>query len=138
MCVRARALAWVACGWACALASWPAGGEALLASAANQLTEPREGSCRSRPGRRPFRATPGQVSAPRGPRLVPRLRPGPAQVTRRWPRVTWVSVGAREGAQGVEGSKLPQSRVGVDVDRRDTLRPAARSSRTTCFSRVTP
>ena len=54
-CVCARALACVGCGWACALASWRAGGEAPLVSPTNQLTEPREGSCRSRPGRRPFR-----------------------------------------------------------------------------------
>ena len=54
-CVCARALACVGCGWACALASWRAGGEAPLVSPTNQLTEPREGSCRSRLGRRPFR-----------------------------------------------------------------------------------
>lgn len=54
VCVRARAPArCVGCGWVCVHASRPAGGEALLASLTSQLTEPQEGSCRSRQGHRP-------------------------------------------------------------------------------------
>lgn len=136
VCVRARARLcrrWVGVR-ACELACRRRGSPGLR----RQPVDRTPGGKLPQPPGPPALPSPGQVSAPRGPRFVPRLRPGPAQVTRRWPRVTWVWVGAREGLQGMEGSKLPQSRVRVDVERQDSPCPAARSSRTTSFSRTTP
>lgn len=93
-CVRVGVRGWV-CARLCRVwvgvlpASWPAGGEVAWASPNSRLTEPWEGSCRRRPGRRPSRPPARSV------------RPGPAQGTRRWPWVTWGRVGAREGWPGV-------------------------------------
>lgn len=70
--------------WVCARARRPAGGAAVLAFLTTRRTEPCQGSCRRRRGRGPCCALDGQCSA------------GPARVTRRWPRSTWVGRGSGE------------------------------------------
>lgn len=99
------------CECARALAVWAVGGRARLRAGLQEARLPRSprpvarapGGKLPQPSGPPALASPGQVSAPRGPRFVQRPRPGPAQVTRRWPRVTWVWVGARGGLQGRGG-----------------------------------